>query len=657
MKRALLIMIGLGLVICVAALPLKPAEDKALAEETHLAGSLRLNVSNYGSLDLMSYPAYTGNQLLYIGAPWISAKRQRRNENGDLLYWLAQNPSADSSQVVTGDDPLWQPWLKVVVDTLTSVGFDGDKDLFELLPAHNPLSWQNPYYYEYNSQDLVLKSILGYPSPREFIFPDPEGNYCYSVPQNVVSPFPHFEMLSAYYYDFCPFGTTGDRDLGASRSTSVHYPLGLAVRQHSYAWNLQNFDRFIVIKRIIYNTSDVDTLFDLAVAEYVDCDIKPPSYGQEGASDDVSGYVKGPGYEFAYSRDADGDGGLSPNYLAHKIMRPYFNLNHAAWYWKVGDGPNDYNPRSFYYQPHRTANEKYWLSTGLNADYTKFVLLRPESNDVMQYEQPTPNDTRFLNGVFGAQPTPSDPDPAGRMNLPPGTGYVFYSIYFTGTSIDDLKQRSQSLEDFIMSGLDLGDTQGLACIPYLYPAEYHNDDTLYMHWESYSQPAYYEVKYKVFDAPASSWNVVQVPGDAVQYFLTGLDYDTWYEVKVAAIYDPGPNEVYLESGTQLVCLQNLLGNDAPELVPSVKVKAWPNPFNPETTIEYEVPEAGTATLRVYNTRGQLVRRLAEGYLGAGRYSAGWDGKDDGGRVCASGVYFLRLAQGKNAAGIKLLLMK
>ncbi len=660
MNKLYLILLATLVPLGLFALPAEKEDaPKALFNATHSAGSIRLDLSNYGTLKNMIYPVSSGTKLLYMGSPWISAKRYRRNATGELLYWLAVNPTADSSQVITQDDPLWNPSLKVVVDTLTTVGYDGDKDLYELLPAHNPLSWQNPFYQEFNSHDRVLTSILGYPAPREFIFPDPQGNYCYSIAQDQTFGTPGFETLSAYYYDFCPFGTPGDRDLGASRSTSHHYPLGLAVHQQSYAWNLQNHDRFIILKRIIYNTSLVDTLFDLAVAEFVDADIIPGNYDGSGAADDVSGYVKGTGYEFAYSRDFDFDGGLTPNYLGHKIMVPYHELNHTAWFWKLGDGPDDFNPYALfpYYAPRQTANEKYWLSTGRQANYSKFLPLRPEQPDVMEYEQPAPNDTRFLNGVYGAQPTPADPDPQGRLHLLPGMGKAIYSIYFTGSDLNDLKQRAQLIESFVMSGCDLGNITGLTCIPYLKPIQMTYPDTFTLNWSSYTDPAWFEVQYKAFDAPASTWSVIQIAGSLRTHTLTGMDADTWYQIKVAAVYNPGPEEVYLESDTKLVNLNHPTDSDSPELTFPPAMKVFPNPFNPSTTIEYRLSAADHVQLSLYNQRGQLVKHLLAQQKPAGLHRLSWDGTDASGKPCASGVYFLKLTGARHSEGAKLLLMK
>jgi hypothetical protein len=69
---------------------------------------------------------------------------------------------------------------------------------------------------------------------------------------------------------------------------------------------------------------------------------------------------------------------------------------------------------------------------------------------------------------------------------------------------------------------------------------------------------------------------------------------------------------------------------------------FPNPFNPSTRIAYLLPEQGEVTLRLYDVCGRVVRELVAGPQDAGRHVAVWDGRDAGGRSCASGVYFARL---------------
>ncbi len=69
---------------------------------------------------------------------------------------------------------------------------------------------------------------------------------------------------------------------------------------------------------------------------------------------------------------------------------------------------------------------------------------------------------------------------------------------------------------------------------------------------------------------------------------------------------------------------------------------YPNPFNPSTRIRFDLPHDGEIHLAIYNTMGQRIRRLADGFHRAGVYELTWDGGDGSGRAVASGAYIYRL---------------
>ena len=70
---------------------------------------------------------------------------------------------------------------------------------------------------------------------------------------------------------------------------------------------------------------------------------------------------------------------------------------------------------------------------------------------------------------------------------------------------------------------------------------------------------------------------------------------------------------------------------------------YPNPFNPATTIAWELPQAARVSLIIYNALGQKVRKLVSTVQAPGRHQQLWDGRDDGGNSVSSGVYIYRLA--------------
>ena len=72
----------------------------------------------------------------------------------------------------------------------------------------------------------------------------------------------------------------------------------------------------------------------------------------------------------------------------------------------------------------------------------------------------------------------------------------------------------------------------------------------------------------------------------------------------------------------------------------------PNPFNPTTTLRFDLPEAAMVELAVYDLAGRLLRRLVAGEsYPAGFHEAVWDGRDGSGRSVGSGVYLYRLETG------------
>ncbi len=95
--------------------------------------------------------------------------------------------------------------------------------------------------------------------------------------------------------------------------------------------------------------------------------------------------------------------------------------------------------------------------------------------------------------------------------------------------------------------------------------------------------------------------------------------------------------------------------DVPTLTASVR--AYPNPFNPQTTLRLVNPRAGHVEVGIYDVQGRLVRTLASEALPAGPVELRWDGATERGRPAGSGVYFARLRAGGEQASAKLMLIK
>ena len=107
-------------------------------------------------------------------------------------------------------------------------------------------------------------------------------------------------------------------------------------------------------------------------------------------------------------------------------------------------------------------------------------------------------------------------------------------------------------------------------------------------------------------------------------------------------------------------LENLLASLIPE--ETALLANYPNPFNPETWIPYQLAEPADVTLTIYDINGQMVRRLALGHQAAGMYqsrsrAAYWDGRNQLGESVASGLYFYSLTAGEFTATRRMLILK
>jgi len=84
---------------------------------------------------------------------------------------------------------------------------------------------------------------------------------------------------------------------------------------------------------------------------------------------------------------------------------------------------------------------------------------------------------------------------------------------------------------------------------------------------------------------------------------------------------------------------------------------FPNPFNPETTIEFELPKSSQVSLIIYNTLGQHVRTLANRKLTAGQHSFKWDSKTENGALVPSGIYFYKFSTPDYSVSKKMALVR
>ena len=85
--------------------------------------------------------------------------------------------------------------------------------------------------------------------------------------------------------------------------------------------------------------------------------------------------------------------------------------------------------------------------------------------------------------------------------------------------------------------------------------------------------------------------------------------------------------------------------------------ASPNPFNPETAVNYTLRNGGLVTVRIYSLEGRLVKTLVNEYASAGSHEVRWNGTDNSGHSVPSGMYFVKTESGADKSVVKLSLLK
>ena len=139
--------------------------------------------------------------------------------------------------------------------------------------------------------------------------------------------------------------------------------------------------------------------------------------------------------------------------------------------------------------------------------------------------------------------------------------------------------------------------------------------------------------------------------------LEGLTAAQVQDILTQARQMPLTEPIYLQGVAMLERLLDLLRPKETALLPN-----YPNPFNPETWLPYQLAAPADVILHIYAMNGTLVRTLAFGYQPAGTYHnksrAGyWDGRNQNGETVASGIYFYTLTTGDFTATRKMLIRK
>ena len=161
------------------------------------------------------------------------------------------------------------------------------------------------------------------------------------------------------------------------------------------------------------------------------------------------------------------------------------------------------------------------------------------------------------------------------------------------------------------------------------------ESQLILSWQAPLEPQFDVLGYNVYrKINAGRYELLTVSQtEAYSETLSELgSYEYYIEAKYAG-GNSAPSEVisfsypYVDGSEEVAQLPTTLFNN------------YPNPFNPTTTIRFNLKQAGPTSLRIFNSRGQLVKTLLDASLAGGMHQAVWDGRDNSGRSVSSGLYF------------------
>ncbi|RMD93740.1 MAG: T9SS C-terminal target domain-containing protein [Calditrichaeota bacterium] len=170
------------------------------------------------------------------------------------------------------------------------------------------------------------------------------------------------------------------------------------------------------------------------------------------------------------------------------------------------------------------------------------------------------------------------------------------------------------------------------------------------------------VEYEVFVSPDSDFTdlilTTQTP-DTFYTIVDGLEPGRKYFWRVIA---KDQNAARTKSATFSFSTSDIatsVGEEAIHALPEDfnLYQNFPNPFNPETIIRYDIASDGFARLEIFNIIGEKIRTLVQENKSAGTYQITWDGRKDNGELAASGVYIYRLKVGPFKKSHKLLLLR
>ena len=504
-------------------------------------------------------------------------------------------------------------------------------------------------------------------------------------------------------------------DTAAVQWYPEHNPLGLMVRQETYQWQADGYDKFVGVVFRITNIGP-DTLEGVHVGLFADPDIGNrdlPNYWE----DDAVGHFYDPAVctnrgpvalDMAYGYDANGDGGQAPGYIGLMF------LGH----------PVDWQGLA---APDRVGIQTYASFQGIQSypdggdptnDFERYALL---ASQTIERNASTPRDYRLLigTGPFAV--------------LLPGSTLVVEAALAVGSGLSGLMNSAASAQLTYngawfnqdgdpLTGIDRREEPvpgpGVwviidSCRAELSTPVYNNShDPIWINRDC-AQEEFFKTECLYTDADSLFFRTGVAGKEAQIHWIAGDEVpvptavtsfrasptETGVELSwdVSAIDGLAGFNVYRrEEGKRILILLNsnglisadkrtyidktgrpgqtynytlgLIRKDNSELrsetvtvttnAPALELhQNYPNPFNPSTTVSFTLPERTQVNLSVFDLSGRLVKTLLDTNMSEGFKEVQWNGLNNKGSAAASGIYLIRLKAGTKSLTRKMILLR
>ena len=268
----------------------------------------------------------------------------------------------------------------------------------------------------------------------------------------------------------------------------------------------------------------------------------------------------------------------------------------------------------------------------------------------------TPFEMPFLSEDFG--PDPGEDESFYFQFFDDSTGYEIWSSvdedYYGYYEYSDTTEFQWSATDDSVNIIFPG------YYDYYYYYYYYYDTTYYYYY--YEESDTISLAYEVTDdmlSLSAEFDFCEMMGDDYYYYYYYYDSLNCYDIfemqyGITDIEDIAMNFWMEMSYTDPLAIAGEIGLQPGQFKLH---QAYPNPFNPTTTLKYEMGSAGPVSINVFDVSGRKIRSLYNGIQIPGQHEVRWDAKDDRGRSMSSGVYLFNVNVGGKTQTAKTLLLK